>query len=107
MAAKTKSKAVRKSDGRRVTPVVMDSSAPRRAAEVDRKTKETQVSIALKLDGSGRGEISTGVPFLDHMLDSFARHGFFDLTVQARGDLAVDQHHTVEDVGLALGQAMR
>jgi imidazoleglycerol-phosphate dehydratase len=107
MAAKTKSKTVRKSNGRHVTPVVMDSGAPRRAAEVDRKTKETQVSIALKLDGSGRGEIATGVPFLDHMLDSFARHGFFDLKVDAHGDLHIDEHHTVEDVGIVLGRAFK
>jgi imidazoleglycerol-phosphate dehydratase len=107
MATKTKSKTARKSNGRHVTPVVMDLNAPRRAAEVDRKTKETQVSIALKLDGSGRGEISTGVPFLDHMLDSFARHGFFDLKVDAHGDLHIDEHHTVEDVGIVLGRAFK
>jgi imidazoleglycerol-phosphate dehydratase len=106
MAAKPKAKAVRKSNGRHVTPVVMDSS-PRRAAEVERKTRETQVSIALKLDGSGRGEISTGVPFLDHMLESFARHGFFDLKVDAHGDLHIDEHHTVEDVGIVLGRAFK
>ena len=106
MAAKSKAKAVRKSNGRHVTPVVMDSS-PRRAAEVERKTRETQVSIALKLDGSGRGEISTGVPFLDHMLESFAKHGFFDLKVDAHGDLHIDEHHTVEDVGIVLGRAFR
>jgi imidazoleglycerol-phosphate dehydratase len=106
MAAKSKAKAVRKSNGRHVTPVVMDSS-PRRAADVERKTRETQVSIALKLDGSGRGEISTGVPFLDHMLESFAKHGFFDLKVDAHGDLHIDEHHTVEDVGIVLGRAFR
>ncbi|MGH7789956.1 MAG: imidazoleglycerol-phosphate dehydratase HisB, partial [Candidatus Binatia bacterium] len=70
-------------------------------------TKETDISVELGVDGSGRSAIDTGVPFLDHMLDAFARHGFFDLTVQARGDLDVDQHHTVEDVGLALGQAFK
>lgn len=79
---------------------------PRRG-EVERTTKETSVSVALALDGSGAGEISTGVPFLDHMLELFARHGMFDLTVRANGDLDVDQHHTVEDVGLTLGQAFR
>jgi imidazoleglycerol-phosphate dehydratase len=78
-----------------------------RRARVTRTTKETDISVALALDGTGKVSVDCGVPFLDHMLDSFARHGFFDLTVQARGDLAVDQHHTVEDVGLALGQALR
>jgi len=107
MAAKAKSKAVRKSNGRGVTPVVMTSSGQRRTAEVDRKTRETQVSIALKLDGSGRGEIATGVPFLDHMLESFAKHGFFDLKVDAHGDLHIDEHHTVEDVGIVLGRAFK
>lgn len=76
-----------------------------RAVAVDRKTRETDVRVALKLDGEGRSEISTGVPFLDHMLTSFARHGFFDLAVEATGDLAVDEHHTVEDVGIVLGRA--
>ena len=79
---------------------------PRRG-EIERTTKETSVRVALALDGSGRGEIATGVPFLDHMLDLFAKHGMFDLTVQATGDLDIDQHHTVEDVGLTLGQAFR
>jgi imidazoleglycerol-phosphate dehydratase len=78
-----------------------------RSARVTRTTKETDITVALRVDGTGKASVDTGVPFLDHMLDSFARHGFFDLTVQARGDLAVDQHHTVEDVGLALGQALR
>jgi imidazoleglycerol-phosphate dehydratase len=80
---------------------------PARNAEVQRKTRETAVAVALRLDGSGRGEISTGVPFLDHMLDSFARHGFFDLRVTATGDLHIDDHHTVEDVGIVLGRAFR
>jgi len=80
---------------------------PRRHAELERKTRETQVSIALKLDGGGRGEIATGVPFLDHMLDSFARHGFFDLKIRAHGDLHIDEHHTVEDVGIVLGRAFK
>jgi imidazoleglycerol-phosphate dehydratase len=77
----------------------------KRVATIDRKTKETAVKIGLKLDGGGRGEISTGVPFLDHMLDSFARHGFFDLKIEAKGDLHIDEHHTVEDVGIVLGKA--
>ena len=80
---------------------------PLRVAEISRKTRETQIAIRLQLDGNGRGEINTGVPFLDHMLDSFARHGFFDLTVEASGDLHIDDHHTVEDVGIVLGRAFR
>jgi imidazoleglycerol-phosphate dehydratase len=105
MAAKVKS--ARKPGGRRVTPVVIGSSVPRRAAEVERETRETQVKVALKVDGTGHGEIATGVPFLDHMLESFARHGFFDLKVEAHGDLHIDEHHTVEDVGIVLGRAFR
>jgi imidazoleglycerol-phosphate dehydratase len=81
-------------------------AAPR-AATVERKTRETEIRVALKLDGGGRSTISTGVPFLDHMLESFARHGFFDLEVRARGDLHIDEHHTVEDVGIVLGRAFR
>lgn len=105
MPAKVKS--ARKSSGRRVTPVVIGTNAPQRAAELERKTRETQVKVALKVDGTGHGEIATGVPFLDHMLESFARHGFFDLKVQAHGDLHIDEHHTVEDVGIVLGRAFR
>jgi imidazoleglycerol-phosphate dehydratase len=78
-----------------------------RHAQVTRKTKETDITVDVVVDGRGRTAVHTGVPFLDHMLDSFGRHGFFDLSVQARGDLDVDQHHTVEDVGLTLGQALR
>jgi imidazoleglycerol-phosphate dehydratase len=78
-----------------------------RRARVTRKTKETDISVELNVDGRGHAQVDTGIPFLNHMLDIFARHGFFDLTVQARGDLDVDQHHTVEDVGLTLGQALR
>jgi imidazoleglycerol-phosphate dehydratase len=78
-----------------------------RFASVSRTTKETDIQVELQLDGSGRSQVDTGIPFLDHMLDSLARHGFFDLRVKARGDLDVDQHHTVEDVGLTLGQALR
>lgn len=78
-----------------------------RRGQVTRKTRETDVAVDLDIDGSGRTEIDTGIPFLDHMLDSLARHGFLDLRVRARGDLEVDQHHTVEDVGLCLGQALR
>jgi imidazoleglycerol-phosphate dehydratase len=79
----------------------------RRTAKVERKTKETDITIELDLDGTGKAEIDTGMPFFDHMLDSFTRHGLFDVVVRAKGDLAVDYHHTVEDVGLALGQAFK
>jgi imidazoleglycerol-phosphate dehydratase len=78
-----------------------------RVATVARKTKETDIRLELHLDGDGRSAVTTGIPFLDHMLELFARHGLFDVTVQARGDLEVDYHHTVEDVGLVLGQALR
>lgn len=78
-----------------------------RRAEVHRTTNETDISLTLDLDGTGRAEISTGIGFLDHMLELFAHHGRFDLTVKAGGDLHVDGHHTVEDIGLALGQALR
>jgi imidazoleglycerol-phosphate dehydratase len=78
-----------------------------RSAAVERKTRETDVKVALSLDGGGRGAVATGVPFLDHMLESFARHGFFDLVIQASGDLHIDEHHTVEDVGIVLGRAFR
>jgi imidazoleglycerol-phosphate dehydratase len=78
-----------------------------RHGEVERTTKETSVRVGIAIDGAGRAEVATGVPFLDHMLDLFAKHGLFDLTVQATGDLHIDQHHTVEDVGLTLGQAIR
>jgi len=77
-----------------------------RTAHVRRNTKETQIELRLNLDGRGKGEISTGIPFFDHMLDLVARHGGFDLRLTATGDLDVDQHHTVEDVGIALGEAV-
>jgi imidazoleglycerol-phosphate dehydratase len=77
----------------------------RRAATIERKTSETDIRIALDLDGQGRHAIATGIPFLDHMLAQVARHGLFDLTIKARGDLHVDDHHTAEDVGIALGEA--
>ena len=77
-----------------------------RQAEITRKTLETQVTVRLDLDGSGRGQFTTGVPFLDHMLDQVARHGMIDLDVDAQGDLHIDAHHTVEDIGITLGQAL-
>jgi imidazoleglycerol-phosphate dehydratase len=76
-----------------------------RKAAVERNTRETQISVSLSLDGTGQGSFQTGVPFLEHMLDQVARHGLFDLDVQASGDLDIDAHHTVEDVGIVLGQA--
>ena len=77
-----------------------------RSATIERKTRETQIKLTLDLDGSGVSTISTGVGFLDHMLELFTKHGSFDLTVDAAGDLQVDDHHTVEDVGICLGQAL-
>jgi len=77
-----------------------------RRAEIERSTKETQIQIVLNIDGTGKQQIDTGIGFLDHMLTLFSTHGFFDLTVQARGDLEVDAHHTVEDIGLVLGECI-
>jgi len=77
-----------------------------RRAVIDRRTTETQIELALTLDGKGRYEVRTGIRFFDHMLELFTRHGAFDLTVRATGDLDVDQHHTVEDLGIALGEAV-
>ena len=76
-----------------------------RTASVERNTKETQISVTVNLDGSGKLEVDTGLPFLDHMLDQIARHGLIDISVKAVGDLEVDAHHTVEDIGITLGQA--
>lgn len=76
-----------------------------RSAQIDRRTSETQIRLGLELDGSGQCTIQTGIGFFDHMLELWARHGLFDLTVEAQGDLHVDQHHTVEDIGICLGQA--
>jgi imidazoleglycerol-phosphate dehydratase len=78
---------------------------PRRAA-VSRNTAETQIRVAINLDGTGQQKLNTGVPFLDHMLDQIARHGMIDLEVEAKGDLHIDAHHTVEDIGITLGQAL-
>lgn len=81
------------------------SNMPGREAQITRNTLETQITVRLNLDGSGRARVATQVPFLDHMLDQVARHGIFDLDVDARGDIHIDAHHTVEDVGITLGQA--
>ena len=78
-----------------------------RTASLERNTRETRIAVALNLDGTGRAELATGVPFLDHMLDQVARHGMLDLTVRASGDLHIDGHHTVEDVGITIGQAFK
>jgi len=78
-----------------------------RTAAIERITKETRIKLSIDLDGSGQGKICTSVPFLDHMLDLFARHGLFDLMVEAQGDIDIDCHHTVEDIGIVLGQAMK
>lgn len=78
-----------------------------RVAEIERNTAETRISLSVKIDGKGNSEIDTGIPFFDHMLTLFSRHGLFDLRLKARGDVDVDYHHTVEDVGIALGNAFR
>ncbi len=80
--------------------------AQSRHASVERKTRETQIAVRIDLDGSGRSEIQTPLPFLSHMLDQVARHGLFDLTVEAKGDVEIDGHHTTEDVGITLGAAV-
>lgn len=79
----------------------------KRSASYERETKETSINVSLKLDGSGETDIETGLPFFDHMLDQLGRHGGFDLLVHAKGDLEIDAHHTVEDVGIALGRCMK
>jgi imidazoleglycerol-phosphate dehydratase len=78
-----------------------------RSANVSRNTLETQISVALNLDGSGKSKFDTGIPFLEHMLEQIARHGSFDLEISASGDLHIDDHHTVEDIGITLGQAFK
>jgi imidazoleglycerol-phosphate dehydratase len=85
----------------------MTQPAIPRRAEVERSTTETQVRIGLALDGTGQGKIATTIPFLDHMLALLAKHGFFDVTVQAEGDTEIDEHHTVEDIGIVLGMALK
>jgi imidazoleglycerol-phosphate dehydratase len=82
-------------------------SEPNRIGVVQRKTRESDVRVEINLDGGGDYRVATGIPFFDHMLESFAKHGLFDLQLEAKGDLEVDAHHTVEDVGITLGQAVR
>ncbi len=79
----------------------------KRIAKISRKTKETSVELELNIDGSGNYDVKTGIPFFDHMLELFARHGLFDLKIRAEGDIDIDYHHTVEDIGLVLGQAVK
>lgn len=77
-----------------------------RTAQIERNTKETQIQVEINLDGCGQAELDTGLPFLEHMLDQIARHGLIDLNIRAKGDLHIDAHHTVEDIGITLGQAI-
>ena len=82
------------------------SQSSTRTSSIERNTLETQITVKLDLDGTGKANFDTGVPFLEHMLDQVARHGLFDLDIQAKGDLHIDAHHTVEDIGITLGQAL-
>jgi imidazoleglycerol-phosphate dehydratase len=84
----------------------MKTKSTLRIAKLHRKTKETDIRVSLNLDGSGRSNINTGLPFLDHMLDLFAKHGLFDLDVSCKGDLEIDDHHSVEDIAITIGQAL-
>ena len=85
----------------------MSGQPAARQARVERKTKETEITLQLNLDGTGAGKVQTPIPFFSHMLEAWAKHGLIDLAVEAQGDVEVDQHHTVEDVGIVLGQALR
>ena len=80
---------------------------PNRIAKIDRMTNETKVYVDINLDGEGKADIETGVPFMDHMLDLFTKHGLFDATIKANGDTHIDDHHTTEDIGIVLGQAVK
>src|SRR5262249_13880955 len=86
---------------------VLEGGVAPRTSSIERNTKETQIRVDLRVDGRGARDIATPVPFLSHMLDAFAKHGVFDLTVRAAGDVEIDNHHTVEDVGLVLGAAFK
>jgi imidazoleglycerol-phosphate dehydratase len=86
---------------------LMTNETKQRSAEIIRKTNETEIRLAMTLDGQGSSMLETDVPFLNHMLDLFAKHGLFDLQIDARGDVEIDDHHTVEDIGICLGQAIR
>ena len=90
---------------KKVSPNIQKQSFKERKSDVLRKTQETNIRVKLNLDGHGRTKVETGIPFLDHMLSAFAKHGLFDLELQAKGDLHIDLHHTNEDVGITLGQA--
>ncbi len=83
------------------------SSHTNRTASIERTTKETSIKLSLNLDGTGKSELSSGIPFLDHMLEQISRHGLIDLAISAKGDLEIDAHHTVEDIGICLGEALR
>src|SRR2546422_11246084 len=85
----------------------MSSETTTRQARVERKTKETEITLHLNLDGTGASKVQTPIPFFSHMLEAWSKHGLMDLAVDAQGDVEVDQHHTVEDVGIVLGQALR
>lgn len=85
----------------------MTPTSPPRSASVERSTTETHINVEIALDGAGGGHIHTTIPFLDHMLQLLSRHGFFDLTIQAKGDTHIDDHHTVEDIGIVLGEALK
>jgi imidazoleglycerol-phosphate dehydratase len=85
----------------------MSPSTSNRTATIERNTKETSIKLSLNLDGSGKSELNSGIPFLDHMLEQISRHGLIDLTIDAKGDLEIDAHHTVEDIGICLGEALR
>ncbi|MCI8951115.1 MAG: imidazoleglycerol-phosphate dehydratase HisB [Lachnospiraceae bacterium] len=91
----------------RRTKKMKETETKSRIAQIRRDTNETKISVSLDLDGTGKADIHTGIGFFDHMLNNFARHGFFDLTIHAEGDLDVDTHHTIEDVGIVLGKAIK
>ena len=99
-------KAASTAEQRGIMSEIYKSNQQPRTCEISRETKETKIQIHLDLDGTGKAEISTGIGFFDHMLEGFAKHGFFDLTCRVNGDLQVDGHHTVEDTGIVLGQAI-